>query len=138
MAELLQHVTNVPTPITNGAAINVPQSPAGQGIALVRVSIPANRPVNTVELTATVGLQALTGIPRVLFRIFRDGHEIYYAAQAIEAGFETINLTALTAADTNVAPGVHDYILSVEQIALGANTARVIGPIVFSALATAP
>ncbi|MNJ39591.1 hypothetical protein D3C77_344680 [compost metagenome] len=138
MAELLQHVTNVPTPITNGAAINVPQTPAGQGIALVRVSIPANRPVNTVELTATIGLQGLTGIPRVLFRVFRDGHEIYYAVQGIETGFENVNLTTLVAVDSNVAPGVHDYILSVEQINSVVNTARVIGPIVFSALATAP
>lgn len=138
MAVLLQHVANVPTPITNGAAINVPQTPAGQGIAQVRVSIPANAPVNTVELTATVGLRGLTGIPRVLFRIFRDGHEIYYAVQAIETNFENVNLTALTAVDSNVAPGVHDYILSVEQIAAATNTARVIGPIVFTALATAP
>ncbi|WP_019637346.1 hypothetical protein [Paenibacillus fonticola] len=134
----IQHVTNVPTPITNGAAINVPQTPAGQGIALVEVSIPANTPVNTVELTATVGLQGLTGVPRILFRIFRDGHEIYYAAQGVEANFESLNLTTLTAVDTNVASGVHAYILSVEQINTATNTARVIGPIVFSALVTAP
>ncbi|AZK48881.1 hypothetical protein EIM92_05970 [Paenibacillus lentus] len=104
----------------------------------MRVSIPANAPVNTVELTATVGLRGLTGIPRVLFRIFRDGQEIYYATQAVETNFENVNLTALTAVDSNVAPGVHDYILSVEQVAAATNTARVVGPIVFSALATAP
>ncbi|GIO85910.1 hypothetical protein J25TS5_28420 [Paenibacillus faecis] len=136
MAELLDHVVNVPTPITNGAAINVPQTPAGQGIALVRVTIPANRPANKVQLDATVGLQGITGIPRVLFRIFRDGHEIYYAVQAVETDFENVNLTSLIAADVNVAPGVHDYVLSVENLAAGTQ-ARVIGPIVFTALATA-
>lgn len=136
MAELLDHVVNVPTPITNGAAINVPQTPAGQGIALVRVTIPANRPANKVQLDATVGLQGITGIPRVLFRIFRDGHEIYYAVQAVETNFENVNLTSLIAADVNVAPGVHDYVLSVENLVAGTQ-ARVIGPIVFTALATA-
>lgn len=136
MAELLDHVVNVPTPITNGAAINVPQTPAGQGIALVRVTIPANRPANKVQLDATVGLQGITGIPRVLFRIFRDGQEIYYAVQAVETDFENVNLTSLIAADVNVAPGVHDYVLSVENLVAGTQ-ARVIGPIVFTALATA-
>ncbi|WP_334072269.1 MULTISPECIES: exosporium protein C [Paenibacillus] len=136
MAELLDHVVNVPTPITNGAAINVPQTPAGQGIALVRVTIPAGRPVNKVQLDATVGLQGITGIPRVLFRIFRDGQEIYYAVQAVETDFENVNLTSLIAADVNVAPGVHDYVLSVENLVAGTQ-ARVIGPIVFTALATA-
>lgn len=136
MAELLDHVVNVPTPITNGAAINVPQTPAGQGIALVRVTIPANRPANKVQLDATVGLQGITGIPRVLFRIFRDGQEIYYAVQAVETDFENVNLTSLIAADVNVAPGVHDYVLSVENLVAGTQ-AIVIGPIVFTALATA-
>lgn len=136
MAELLDHVVNVPTPITNGAAINVPQTPAGQGIALVRVTIPANRPANKVQLDATVGFEGLTGTPRVLFRIFRDGQEIYYAVQPVESGFETLNLTTLIAADVNVAPGVHDYVLSVENLVAGTQ-ARVIGPIVFTALATA-
>jgi|GEM_PF-1205348 len=136
MAELLDHVVNVPTPITNGAAINVPQTPAGQGIAQVRVTIPADRPANKVQLNATVGLQGIAGIPRVLFRIFRDGQEIYYGLEGIETGFETVNLTSLIAADVNVTPGVHDYVLSVENLVAGTQ-ARVIGPIVFTALATA-
>ncbi|RCX16666.1 hypothetical protein DFP94_11113 [Fontibacillus phaseoli] len=136
MAVLIEHVINVPTPITNGAAIDIPQTPAGQGIALVRVTIPAQYPVNRVQLDATVGLQGIAGIPRVLFRVFRDGTEIYYGLQGIETGLETFSLTSFIAADINVAPGVHDYVLSVEK--LGAATqARVIGPIVFTALATA-
>ncbi|WP_410770533.1 exosporium protein C [Fontibacillus sp. BL9] len=136
MAVLIEHVINVPTPIANGAAINVPQTPAGQGIALVRVTIPAQYPVNRVQLDATVGLQGITGIPRVLFRVFRDGTEIYYAVQGVEADFENVSLTSLIAADINVAPGVHDYVLSVENLEAGTQ-ARVIGPIVFTALATA-
>lgn len=136
MAEVLAHVVNVPTPITNGAAITIPTTPAGQGIALVRVPIPANRPTNNVQLNATVGLQGVVGIPRVLFRIFRDGREIYYALQAVETNFENVSLTSLVAADVNVPPGVHDYVLSVEIQNPGAQ-ATVIGPIVFTALATA-
>ncbi|MBP1905483.1 hypothetical protein J2Z32_002113 [Paenibacillus turicensis] len=136
MAEVLAHVVNVPTPITNGAAIPIPTTPAGQGIALVRVPIPANRPTNNVQLNATVGLQGVVGIPRILFRIFRDGREIYYALQAVETDFENVSLTSLVAADVNVPPGVHDYILSVEIQNAGAQ-ATVIGPIVFTALATA-
>ncbi|MNP85135.1 hypothetical protein D3C76_1847420 [compost metagenome] len=38
MAEILNYASNVPTPITNGAAIQIPLTPAGQGIAQVRVN----------------------------------------------------------------------------------------------------
>ncbi|GIP23477.1 exosporium protein C [Paenibacillus sp. J22TS3] len=136
MAQILAYGTNVPTPITDGAAITIPLTPAGQGISLVRITVPpvAN---NRVELVATVGFRGDTGTGSVLFRIFRDGREIYYARQGFEAGFEKYYLTTQQAIDSNVAAGTHDYVLSVELLNAG-TAATVIGPITFSALAIEP
>jgi len=136
MAQILAYGTNVPTPITDGAAITIPLTPAGQGISLVRITVPpvAN---NRVELVATVGFRGDAGTGSVLFRIFRDGREIYYSRQGFEAGFEKYYLTTQQAIDSNVAAGTHDYVLSVELLNAG-TAATVIGPITFSALAIEP
>lgn len=136
MAQILAYGTNVPTPITDGAAITIPLTPAGQGISLVRITVPPVAPIanNRVELKATVGFRGDFGTGSVLFRIFRDGHEIYYAREGFESGFEKYYLTTLQAIDAGVAPGTHDYVLSVELLSAG-TAATVIGPITFSALA---
>ncbi|RUT31692.1 exosporium protein C [Paenibacillus zeisoli] len=133
MAQILAYSTNVPTPITDGAAITVPLTPAGQGISQVRIVVPpiAN---NRVELVATVGFRGDLGTGSILFRIFRDGHEIYYARQGFETSFEKYYLTTLQAIDPGVVAGTHDYTLSVELLTPG-TAATVIGPITFSALA---
>jgi hypothetical protein len=83
MANIFSYKAIVVTPVTDGVQITVPQTPAGVGIAEVRVTVPSFFP-NFVELKATVGLRGDVGTGSVLFRIFRDGQEIYYARQGIE------------------------------------------------------
>ncbi|AWB46344.1 exosporium protein C [Paenibacillus sp. CAA11] len=126
MVELLDYATNVPTPVTNGASIPVPITPAGQGISQIRLTVPRSN--NRVEIKATVGLQGTSGISRVLFRVFRDTTEISYGLQGIEASFEGFYLVSFQAIDTNAPTGVHDYTISVENLSAGTN-ARVVGPI---------
>jgi hypothetical protein len=131
MAQILDYQVNSPTPVTNGAAIPIPLTPAGQGISMVRVTVPTV--VNTVELNATVGLQGINGaVSRVLLRVFRDTTVIYYATQLIEGIFEGFELVSFQAIDPNVKTGVHNYTISVENLD-AANAAVVVGPINLSA-----
>ncbi|GFZ78244.1 hypothetical protein GCM10008018_24680 [Paenibacillus marchantiophytorum] len=120
------------TPVTDGVQIPVPLTPAGVGIAEVRVSVPGTYP-NVVEVKATVGLRGDAGTGSVLFRIFRDGHEIYYARLGIEASFEKYYIPTLQAIDVNPPQGSHGYTLSIESLTPGL-AVTVIGPITMSAL----
>lgn len=130
MVEILDFGFNVPTPVTNGAAIPIPITPFGQGISQVRVNV--SRGPNRVELKATVGIFGVAGISRVLFRVFRDGQEIFYGLQGVEAGFEAYYLVSFNVIDPDVPVGVHDYTISVENLVPG-TTANVVGPIEASA-----
>ncbi|MCY9691507.1 exosporium protein C [Paenibacillus alginolyticus] len=120
------------TPVTDGVQIPVPLTPAGVGLAEVRVDVPATFP-QVVELKATIGLRGDVGTGSVLFRIFRDGQVIYYARQGIESGFEKYYVPTIQAIDVNPPAGSHGYTLSIESLTAGL-TAVVIGPITLSAL----
>lgn len=120
------------TPVTDGVQIPIPLTPAGVGIAEVRVNVPATYP-QVVELKATIGLRGDVGTGSVLFRIFRNGQEIYYARLGLESGFEKYYLPTIQAIDVNPPAGSHGYTLSVERLTAGL-TATVIGPITLSAL----
>ncbi|MCY9669956.1 exosporium protein C [Paenibacillus alginolyticus] len=120
------------TPVTDGVQIPVPLTPAGVGLAEVRVDVPATFP-QVVELKATIGIRGDVGTGSVLFRIFRDGQVIYYARQGIESGFEKYYVPTIQAIDVNPPAGSHGYTLSIESLTAGL-TAVVIGPITLSAL----
>lgn len=120
------------TPVTDGVQIPVPLTPAGVGLAEVRVNVQGTYP-QVVELKATVGVRADVGVGSVLFRIFRDGQVIYYARLGLEAGFEKYYLPTIQAIDVNPPAGSHGYTLSIESLTAGF-TAVVIGPINLSAL----
>ncbi|MEC0128441.1 hypothetical protein [Paenibacillus pabuli] len=120
------------TPVTDGVQIPVPLTPAGVGLAEVRVDVPATYP-KVVELKATIGLRGDSGLGSVLFRIFRDGQVIYYARLGVESAFEKYYLPTIQAIDVNPPAGSHGYTLSIESLTPGL-TAVVIGPITLSAL----
>ncbi|WP_261304152.1 exosporium protein C [Paenibacillus andongensis] len=120
------------TPVTDGVQIPVPLTPAGVGLAEVRVDVPATYP-QVVELKATIGVRGDVGTGSVLFRIFRDGQVIYYARLGVESGFEKYYVPTIQAIDVNPPAGSHGYTLSVESLSAGL-TATVIGPITLSAL----
>lgn len=123
---LLTYNAGVVTPVADGVQIPIPQTPAGVGIAQVNVTIPTAPTL--VEVKATIGIRGDAGVGSVLFRIFRDGQEIYYARHGIESGFEQFYLVTLQAIDGGAAPGLHGYQLSVEKLTAGLS-ATVIGPL---------
>lgn len=94
-----------------------------------------NSKPNRVDLVATVGVRGVTGIAQILFRVFRDGVEIYNTQQGIEStGSEQNYSVTFQAEDRNVRAGSRVYTVTAENRT--ANTrAVVVGPISFSGLA---
>ncbi|GAV11794.1 MULTISPECIES: exosporium protein C [Paenibacillus] len=104
-------------------------------LATISIRIPMNSQPNRVDLVATVGVKGVTGIAQILFRIFRDGREIFNTQQGIEsAGSEQNYVVTFQAEDRNVRTGTHVYTVTAENRT--ANTrADIVGPISFSGLA---
>jgi len=130
MAQFLNYNASVVTPVTDGVQIPIPVTPAGVGLALVNVEVPSSN--NLVEVKATIGVRGNTGTGSILFRIFRDGKEIYYAREGIESGFEKFATLTLQAIDSGVTAGLHGYQVSAEILTAGLS-ATVIGPLNISA-----
>ncbi|MBP1965581.1 exosporium protein C [Paenibacillus aceris] len=114
----------------------IPRSPKKVRLASITLRIPSiNAQPNRVELVATVGVKGITGIAQILFRVFRDGREIFNTQQGIEsAGSEQNYAVTFQAIDRNLSSGNHVYTVTAENQT--ANTrADVVGPISFSGLA---
>ena len=106
-------------------------------LAALRVTIPRrNANNNHVELIATVGARGVRGTSQILFKIFRDGKEIFRAQEGVEADPESeLNyIVTFQAIDTNVRSGSHSYQVTAENITKGTE-ASIVGPISFSGLA---
>jgi len=116
--------------------VTIRRSPASTRLATIRIRIPfVKAQPNRVELVATVGVRGVTGIAQILFRIFRDGVEIFNTQQGIEsAGSEENYVVTFQAIDRNVRSGNHVYKVTAENRT--ANTrADIVGPVSFSGLA---
>lgn len=141
MAEqILNYKASEPSNATGGiAAIPIPASPANTVLADLGIFLapPAPQP-NRVRLIATVSLQTTAiGVDQILFRIFRDGNQIFNTQQSVDfVGFENFYTVSMQAIDFNVSSGFHVYTLTVERLT-GTNTV-VVGPITFSGLAIGP
>lgn len=111
------------------------RSPSRSLLATITLRIPANAQPNRVDLVATVGVRGITGIAQILFRIFRNGREIFNTVQGIESvGSEQNYVVTFQAEDRNVRSGTHIYTVTAENRT--ANTrADVVGPLSFSGLA---
>ncbi|BFH62828.1 exosporium protein C [Paenibacillus azoreducens] len=137
MARILDKAAVQPRRRFNPAnSFTIRRSPGRSLLATIRLRIPAvNAQPNRVELVATIGVRGVTGIAQILFRIFRDGIEIFNTQQGIEsAGSEQNYAVTFQAIDKNVRPGTHVYTVTAENVT--ANTrADVVGPISFSGLA---
>lgn len=109
-----------------------------QTIASVTIVLDSTAPTNNrVELNATVGVAGTSGVAQVIFRIFRDGVQIFVTQQGIQTANELFYAIRMTTADFNVPSGAHVYSLTVER-STGGSTASVAGPIALSALALGP
>lgn len=116
-------------------AFTIQRSPSRSILARITLRIPANSQPNRVDLVATVGVRGVTGIAQILFRVFRDGREIFNTQQGIEStGSEQNYAVTFQAEDRNVRTGAHVYTLTAENRT--ANTrADVVGPLSFSGIA---
>ncbi|NRF94079.1 exosporium protein C [Paenibacillus frigoriresistens] len=114
----------------------IPRSPKRVSLASIRIRIPSvNAQPNRVELVATVGVRGITGIAQILFRIFRDGREIFNTLQGIESAASEQNYAVtFQAIDRNVSSGNHVYTATAENQTANTRT-DVVGPISFSGLA---
>ncbi|GIP49947.1 hypothetical protein IM700_002455 [Paenibacillus sp. DXFW5] len=132
---ILDYNSTVVTPVTNGVNIPIPVV-GGVQIAAVSVFIDPANPASTtnrVELKATIGVEALSDTPNVLVRIWRAGTEIFYGLVELEDAFNDWGLISVHFVE-HAPLGVQNYQLIVENQDNN-STARVVGPIVFSAMA---
>ncbi|MEH7390707.1 exosporium protein C [Bacillus sp. JJ1503] len=118
-------------------AITIPQAPFKLLLASIQLNIPANASRNNkVELVATVGVEGITNIAQIVFRIFRNGKEIFNTQDGVESDPESeVNYTfTFQAIDFNLKSGANFYQLTVENITPNTQ-ANVVGPVSFSGLA---
>ncbi|WP_310550024.1 hypothetical protein [Paenibacillus glufosinatiresistens] len=135
MARLVDFASSVPTPVTtaDSTVTPVPLAPAGVGLAFARVNVSAAP--NAVQLVATVGVQAGDASTNVLLRFLRDSQTIFYALYTVEEFYNEFAVITIQHIDQNVAPGPHDYAVSIERQTPG--TAYVVGPVTLSATSIA-
>lgn len=132
---LLDYNSTVVTPVTNGVNIPIPVV-GGVQIAGVSVFLDPADPAsltNRVELKATIGVEALTDTPNILVRIWRAGTEIFYGLVELEDAFNDWGLISVHMVE-HAPLGVQNYQLIVENQDNN-STARVVGPVVFTATA---
>lgn len=126
--------------VNNNNPIAIPHSPRPIVLAAIRITIPRSCAKNNhVELIATVGVRGVSGTSQILFKIFRDGREIFRSQEGVESDPESeVNyIVTVQAIDTNVGQGSHLYQVTAENITNGTEAA-IVGPISFSGLAVAP
>jgi hypothetical protein len=125
--------------VNNNDPMAIPHSPAHIVLASIRITIPRWDAIkNHVELIATVGVKGISGTSQILFKIFRDGEEIFRTQEGVESDptSEVNYIATFQAIDTNVGQGSHLYQVTAENITNGTEAA-VVGPISFSGLAIA-
>ncbi|MED2126532.1 exosporium protein ExsC [Bacillus thuringiensis] len=121
---------------TDATTFAIPYSPNKVILANLKLRISSRDSRNNrVELIATVGVEGITEISQVLFRIFLDNIEIFNTQVGIEStNSEQFYVQTFQATDQNVSSGTHEYSLTVENLISSAST-EVAGPLSFSALA---
>ncbi|MFJ7733075.1 exosporium protein C [Lysinibacillus sp. NPDC097231] len=117
-------------------AFTIPQAPFRVILASIQINIPAIATRNNrVELISTVGVAGITNISQVVFRIFRNGKEIFNTQDGVESADSEQNYTfTFQAIDSNLIAGPNFYQLTVENITPNTQ-ADIVGPISFSGLA---
>jgi len=114
-----------------GIAFPIPQTPDSALLASIEINIPSSSSMNNrVELISTGGVEGITNIAQIVFRIFRNGLEIYNT----QVGAEINYAFTFQAIDLNLPAGTNFYQLTAENITPNTQ-ANIIGPVSFSALA---
>ncbi|SFS95004.1 hypothetical protein [Marininema halotolerans] len=135
--QILNYQASVPQSVQGVApSVNIPNTPARVQLAGLGIFIPtANNGNNRVQLKATIGVQLVPpASSSSLFRIFRDGGEIFNTEIFLDKVILDNNSSSFHTIDFNVSAGFHVYTLTVEQTSGPPMSTQVIGPIVFSGL----
>lgn len=122
--------------VNNNNPTTIPHSPKKIVLASIHITIPKDAKKNHVELIATAGVRGVSGTSQILFKIFRDGKEIFRTQEGVESDptSEVNYIVTFQAIDTNVRMGSHRYQVTAENITSGTEAA-IVGPISFSGLA---
>ncbi|MCH6266578.1 exosporium protein C [Neobacillus citreus] len=140
MVRLIDYQASEPiSMVNNNNPIAIPHTPSLTVLATIHITIPRkNAKKNHVELIATIGVRGVSGTSQILFKIFRDGKQIFTAQEGVESDptSEVNYIATFQAIDTNLTKGSHFYELTAENITNGTEAA-VVGPISFSGFAVA-
>ncbi|MDP4146550.1 MAG: exosporium protein C [Bacillota bacterium] len=123
--------------VNNNKPTTIPHTPRKIVLADICITIPRKHAKkNKVELVATVGVRGLSGTSQILFRIFRDGKEIFNAQEGVESDptSEVNYIVTVQAIDSNVGQGSHKYQVTAENLTK-CTEAAIVGPVSFSGLA---
>ena len=86
MVDIIDYQATEPSSrVNNNNPITIPHSPKKIVLASIRINIPKNAKKNHVQLIATVGVRGVTGTSQILFKIFRDGKEIFRTQEGVES-----------------------------------------------------
>jgi hypothetical protein len=142
---VLDYKASEPSNQTGGVpAFALPVSPGIQLADLGIFIVPPVPATNRIELKGTVGLQALTGTPVVVFRIFRLTNGVGPAVEIFNERFkpepapaEAFYTASFHTIDFNVAAssGFIVYQLTGEVLPAPVGTVNVVGPVTFTGLA---
>ncbi|UNK18848.1 exosporium protein C [Paenibacillus sp. N3/727] len=137
MVRLLDYKAAQPRSRFLPGSFTIPRSPKRVSLATIKIKIPSHACHNQIELIATVGVRGVRRISGILFKIFRDGKEIFNTRQDVEsASFSQPYVVTFQAIDKNVKSGTHVYTVTAENLASDTRArADVNGPISFSGLA---
>ncbi|MDR2995828.1 MAG: exosporium protein C [Bacillus cereus] len=136
MTHIIDYQATQPISKTGETTFAIPASPDRAILAKIKLKISRRDARNNrVELIATVGVEGITEISQVLFRIFRDNVEIFNTQVGIEStDSEQFYAQTFQAIDQDLNCGTHVYSLTVENLTSG-TSAEVVGPLSFSGLA---
>lgn len=137
MAQVLDYQATEPLSTFNpNTAFPIPQAPFRVLLASIQINIPGTASRNNhVELLASIGVAGVTGISQIVFRVFRNGKEIYNTQDGVEsAGSEQNYIFTFQAIDSNLPAGTSSYQVFAENITPNTQ-ANVVGPVSFSGLA---
>lgn len=137
MVQILDYQATEPLSVFNpNNAFPIPQAPFKVLLASIQINIPATASrSNRVELVSTIGVEGITNISQIVFRVFRNGREIFNTQDGVESAGSEINYVfTFQAIDSNLTAGANFYQLTAENVTPNTQ-ANVVGPISFSGLA---
>ena len=138
MVQILDYQATEPLSSFNpDTAFPIPQAPFRVLLASIQINIPGTASRNNnVELLASIGVTGVTNISQIVFRIFRNGKEIYNTQTGAESAASEQNYVfTFQAIDSNLTAGANFYQIFAENITPNTQ-ANIVGPISFSGLAT--